>query len=117
MRPSITENISDYPGKIRITCNNIEIFTNEVLNLPVGMMFSALDENTKKPKICTMTFGGVFIEEFESTTTPELLHAMILKQEEFAMNQAELMMKMDEERKRVNEREEKDIDERNRDVI
>jgi hypothetical protein len=89
MQPSITEK---RPGKKRITCNGIEIYADDVLNLPIGMMFFANDKLTETPRLCVMTYGGVLIEEFEPTMTPELLNQMIKKQEEHASTMADLIL-------------------------
>ena len=87
--------ISERPGKIRITTPGNEIWVDEVFHLPVGMMFCVEDETTSEPVICVLTYGGVLIEEWNSQTTPEMLREMIIEQEKHATEMMEMMMSND----------------------
>ena len=73
---------------LRITANNVQVEVNRVLHIPVGMMFMTEDEETKEPILTTITYGGVVIEEYKSSMTPETLAKMIDAQE----NNATLVM-------------------------
>lgn len=74
--------------RLRITCNNIEVEIDRVLHIPVGMMFMTEDTETKEPVLTTITYGGVVIEEYGSSMTPETFNRMIEAQE----NNATLVM-------------------------
>lgn len=84
--------MSERPGKIRITTPGNEIWVDEVFHLPVGMMFCVEDCDTGEPVICTMTYGGVLIEEWDGEMTPATLHEMIIEQEENANKVMEMMI-------------------------
>ena len=87
----VESNLAIHPGKIRITTPGNEIWVDEVLHMPVGMMFYITDEETGEPVLCTMTYGGVCIEEFGSKTTPEILHNMIMEQDRRATETMEAL--------------------------
>jgi hypothetical protein len=116
MRPSITEDVEDHPGKMRLSIGNLEIYVDEVLNIPVGMVFAAIDDKTKKPKICTLTYGGVLIEEFNSSTTPKMLHEMIEIQQKNAFDMTNMIIAKDNAMEEAKNAQEKTEEDRNRDV-
>jgi len=109
-------NTSERPGKIRITTPGNEIWVDEVLHLPVGMMFCVEDYDTGEPVICTMTYGGVLIEEWDGEMTPETLHEMIIQQEENATRVMEMMIS-NKAACEAAELLKQTVDERNMDVI
>jgi hypothetical protein len=68
----------------RITTPHVEITVEDIFRMPIGIMFITSDKETDKHILNILTYGGVLIEEFNSTTTPEMFMEMVRIQQEQA---------------------------------
>jgi hypothetical protein len=114
-----TDDESPYPAKVRISRlqDDEEIWQDEFLNIPVGLMFCAEDQQTKKPVICTITFAGILIEDFSSEITPKMLHEMVLQQQKHASIMADMILSNDAAMEAAKSLKAKVKEENNQDVV
>ncbi len=86
----------DWPalGAIHILTSSVDLVTNEIFVMPTGFQF--MYERNGKDIFCTMTNGGVLIEESETIMSRETFSEMVQKQKEMMIERFQTMKAAEE---------------------